>query len=217
MPLPTLEPLATHTPLPTYTPYPTPTATPKPTPTRRPTATPTVVPQVWRNTANWYRDSDFERGIDLSVKIAAPGVEYEVKVATLDATPNASSKDLYLSLACLDDIPLMYLGAYGLEVPSWVVSYSFEIWDETREDWVGGAPEYFDPTLTDDGASIYITNRSEQREILSALRGAAGSLPDGHILVAGMWPSVESDDQHGLVSALDSSGIGDALRYLGCF
>ena len=152
------------------------------------------------------------------LETTVPGAEYEVRIATLDALPNVPSKDLFLSFACLGDFRAVYLSPYSRVVPSWVASYSFGIWDETEEVWKDGAPalKYFGPMVNDDGTSIYNLNRAEQREILTVLRGAAESLPKGHVLVVGMWPSVESD-QLGLVSVFDPGGIDDALRYVGCF
>ena len=146
-----------------------------------------------------------------------PGVEYEVRIATLNAIPNVPSQDLFLSLACLGDfLRVVYLSPYSLVVPSWVASYSFGIWDDTEGVWAGDTVEYFGPLVTDDETSIHIMNRAEQREILGVLRGAAESLPDGHVVVAGMWPSAEAT-QSGLMSVFDPRGIDDALRHVGCF
>ena len=83
--------------------------------------------------------------------------------------------------------------------------------------WKDGYLEYSDPVVTDDRASIYITNQAEQREILRVLRGAAESLPEGHVLVAGMWPSADELTQPSLMSDFDPRGIDDAFGYLGCF
>ena len=144
-PYPTLVPANTPTPEPTSTPTPVPTATPKPTPTTTPTAIPTptatAAPQVWRYTANWYRDSNFEWVLDATLGAVPPWSEHEieVKVATLDAVPGAFSKDMFLSLACLGEFRAIYLHSYTHEVPSWVASYSFGVWDETEgglEGWL---------------------------------------------------------------------------------
>ena len=174
---------------------------------------PTATPQVWRNTGNWYRNRELEQGFAAVLETAAPGVEYEVRIATLDALPNVPSKDLFLSLACLGDfLRVVYLSPYSLVVPSWVASYSFGIWDDTEGVWAGDTLEYFGPLVTDDGTSIHIMNQAEQREILRVLRSTA----DRQVVVAGMWSSAEST-QPGLMSDLDPRGIDDALRYVGCF
>ena len=220
---PTATPYPTATPRPTYTPYPTATPTPTPTPvptatsTPLPTATPTLAPQVWSQTGSWYRDTLYEQSLVPIVEEIAPWMSAsDVRVATLDAVSTSPDRDLWLSLGCLGPLRIGYLGTYKYEVPSWVTSHSYGFWDEGRGGWSENVIEFYEPVVTDDGAAIYTSDRTQLSQILSILRTATGPLPEGHILVAGMWP-LDASVQTGLVAELDPTGLDDVMNYLTCF
>ena len=218
-PYPTATPMARPTPIPTPTPTPLPTATPAPTPTVTPTSwpTPTLGHQGWSQTGYWYRDTLFEQGLVSILEVNAPWISAsDVRVATLDAISNSPDRDLWLALGCLGPLRIGYLGTYKYEVPSWVTSHSYGFWDEGRGGWSENVIEFYEPVVTDDGASIYISDRTQVNQILSMLRTATGPLPEGHILVAGMWP-LDASVQTGLVAELDPTGLDDVMNYLTCF
>ena len=220
-PRPTYTPYPTSTATPTLTPTPVPTATPTPTPsptaTPAPTPTPTLVPRVWEHTGYWYRDTDLEQVLVSILEVEAPWLNSsDIKIATLDAVSGSAAKYLLLSIGCLGSFQVGYIGTYEYEVPSWVTSYSFGFWNGNTGEWSQDVIEFYSPTLTDDGSSIYITNQSQLRQILGMLRTAAGPLPDGHFFLAGIWPP-EGSEQSGLGSQFDPAGLEEVLGYLTCF
>ena len=221
-PYPTVTPRPTPTPTPYPTPTPIPTATSQPTPTPTPTATPpptptpTVVPPTWEHTESWRRNDDFEVGLRTGMAAIMPqGTKLDVAVATLDAITYSQDRDISVSFACIDDFAAIYVTPYSYDVPSDLAAYSFGVWDEVNVEWTDDLRYYHGPVITDDGASLYITNAVEQREIVSLLN-IAGSLPEGHVLAVAMW----SPDPSGppiLASDLDPKGMSDAFGYVGCF
>ena len=221
-PAPTLEPLPTHTPYPsptvrpTYTPYPTsrplPTHTPHPTPTPEPTRAPTNEP-AWQGTGHWYRDSDFERGMLVVLQDLLPGVEYDVRMASLDADPSRSGDDLHLTLGCLDSLPVGYIFPYNQHIPANVDEYMVGIWDDGRAVWVDHGGER-SVILTDDESGAYIVNRALLSEIVGFLKRSSSGLPAGHVLNVILYDS--DTDGIDYWSEFDGAGVADALRYLGC-
>ena len=210
-PLPTYTPYPTATPYPTYTPAPTATPEPTPTPTPRPTATPPA--PTWQGSGHWYRDTELEMSLDAVYRDIAPGIEYDERMATLDAGPESTWADLSLTLGCVNDTPIGYLFPYTLVVPAGVDTYTVGIWDQTAGVSVDHLGDY-PVTLTDDGSGLFITNRVVLRRIVNLLEQAASGLPEGQRLVAGMWES--SADDGGLWTDFEPGGSRDALRYLGC-
>ena len=216
--LPTYTPAPTATLYPTYTPAPTaepyPTYTPAPTATPEPTPSPTTPGQpTWQDSGNWYRDTDSEISLDAVFRDIAPGIEYDVRMATLDADPKSTWTDLSLTLGCLNDTPVGYLYPYTFVVPAGVDTYTVGIWDHTAGTFVDDLRDY-PAILTDDGSGLYISNRAVLRGIVTLLEQATSGLPEGQRLVAGMWES--SVDGGGLWADFKPAGSRDALRYLDC-
>ena len=185
---------ATKAAAPTATPQPSPTPTSQPTPTQRPqpTATPhptpTAVPTTTERqlTGNWYRNADWEHSLTLAMKEIDPGTAYEIRVATLDAPPESPDQDLALSLGCVGPTQVAYLTPYSGEILDYVDSYVFGIWDVSEDAYLDGHVHfYYSPILTDDGASIYITNNAQLRQILATVAYAAGGLQPEQSLLAG--------------------------------
>ena len=175
------------------------------------------MPEEWSQTGYWYRDALYEQSLISAVKVDAPWINAsDVRVATLDAISNSSARDLSLTLGCLGPLRIGYLGTYTYEVPSWVRSHSYGFWDVGKGDWSENVVEFYEPVVTDDGAAIYITDRTQLSQIMGMLRTATGPLPSGHILVAGMWPP-EGSSQSGMVADLDPTGLYDVINYLTCF
>ena len=218
-PAATAEPYPTHTPYPTATPYPTytpaPTATPEPTltPTPHPTVTPVPTAPTWQGSGHWYRDTELEITLDTVYRGIAPGIEYDVRMATLDAGPDSIWADLSITLGCVNDTPIGYIFPYTFVVPAWVDTYTVGIWDHTAEAFVD-RPNDYPAALTDDGSGVFITNRTVLRPIVTLLEQAASGLPEGQHLVAGMFDS--SVDDGGLWTDFEPAGWRDASRYLGC-
>ncbi len=127
---------AEPTPAPTPTPQPTPTATPTPRPA--PTATPTPVPTPTaipttterRLTDNWYRNADWEHSLTEAMKEIDPNTAYEIRVATLDASPESADQDVAFSLGCIGPTQVAYLSPYSGEMLEYVDTYVFGIWDD---------------------------------------------------------------------------------------
>ena len=239
-PYPTLTALSTYAPAPTYTraapatPYPTytpaPAATPYPTYTPAPATTPESTPMsaphptamfsptppapTWGSSGYWYRDTEFETTLDVVYQDIAPGIEYDVKLATLDASPKSAFSDLSLTLGCVNDTPVGYLLPYTLVVPAGVDTYTVGIWDQTTEMFVDRLGDH-PVALNDDGSGVFITNRAVLLGISTLLEQAAAGLPEGQLLTAGMWESSTDDD--GLWTEFESAGSREALRYLGCY
>ena len=210
----------TPTPSPTQTPQPTPTSMPSPTvaPTQRPIPTPTAVPTTAerRLTGNWYANADWEHSLANIIREIDPTTAYEIRVATLDATPDSPDQDLAFSLGCIGPTQVAYLSPYSGEILDYVNTFVFGIWDASDSAYLANHENiYSSPVLTDDGSSIYITNIAQLRQILATLTFAADGLETGHLLIAGMWES-DNDTVVGLWSEFDPAGIDDAIRYLGC-
>ena len=214
---PTYTPAPTPEPLPTYTPYPSPTLvptyTPYPTPPPEPTRASTN-DAAWQGTGDWYRDHLFEQGLQQVFQELFPGSEFEVRMASLDADPSSLGNDLYLTLACVDSVPVGYINPYDQLVPANMDRYEVGIWDESGGDWVDLSEE-FTVLLTDDGSSVYITNRAYLREIVRLLERASSGLPADQYFSVILYDSSATDV--GYWSDFDSAGVDDALGYLGCF
>ena len=243
-PLPTLEPLPTHTPLATYTPYPTstayptqtplptytpyPTYTPVPPPTATPTPRPTFTPAPtatrrptnttrpsggWENTGYWYRDRESENVLNDWIK--AEGYTSEAQVATLDAPPSSFLNEISLTLGCIGSVQFSYLTPYD-SIPPGTDVYYIGIWNHTAGEWKGQHYRYYyNPVLTDDGYSIYISNQGQIRQILAILRTAGQLRSQNEVLSAGMFEDVDGGSH--LISNFDVAGVQDALDYLPCF
>ena len=225
--IPTATPQPTYTPQPTFTPYPTltaaptgtpyPTSRPLPTHTRYPTPpAPTRAPTsepIWQGTGHWYRDPEFEQ---LAHELyQSLGVEYDVRMASLDADPNREGADLYLTLGCLNSQPIGYLWPYSLHVPANLDEYMVGIWDRSKGDWVGPVVET-SLTLADGETGIYITNRVTLREIVRLLKMSSAGLPTTQDLNAIVYDSSTEVDEFYFWSEFDAAGVADALHYLGC-
>ena len=208
-PAPTAEPYPTYTPAPTAEPYPTYT----PAPTATPELGPTAPVPTWQGSGHWYRDTEFEMSLDAAYRDITPGIEYDVRMAILDADPESIQADLSLTLGCANDTSIGYIIPYTFVVPAEVDTYTVGIWDYTAGTWVDDLVDY-PVILTDDGVGVFITNRAVLRRIVTLLEQAASGLPEGQRLVAGMWES--SADNDGLWSDFEPAGWRDASRYLGC-
>ena len=217
----------TATPVPQPTPRPTPTPTAIPTPTIEPTAaptgtrvpTPTAIPTTAERqlTGNWYQNADWEHSLIEIMKGIDPDTSYEVRVATLDATPDSADQDLAFSLGCIGPTQVAYLSPYSGEILDYVDTFVFGIWDDAAGEYLADHEHFYSsPVLTDDGLSIYITSNAQLRQIIATLTHAAEGMELAQSLISGMWDQ-DNDDDFGLWSEFDSVGIGDALRYLGCF
>ena len=218
-------PTATPVPQPTPRPTPTPTAIPTPTiaptaaPTGTPVPTPTAIPTTAERqlTGNWYRNADWEHSLIEIMKGIDPDTSYEVRVATLDATPDSADQDLAFSLGCIGPTQVAYLSPYSGEILDYVDTFVFGIWDDAAGGYLADHEHFYSsPVLTDDGLSIYITSNAQLRQIIATLTRAAEGVEPAQSLISGMWDQ-DNDDDFGLWSEFDSVGIGDALRYLGCF
>ena len=231
-PYPTPTPAPTATAYPTYTPYPTPTPeptpAPTPTPTPEPTATayptytpyPTPTPEptpepAWQATSDWYRDTISEQVFHELMAELLPGTVGNAKVATLDSNPTRMDNALYLTLGCVNSMPYGYITAYDLQLPANADRYMVGIWDAMKGEWTD---EGIDLPLdrTDDGRSVYITNRPTLREIVRLLKIASSGLPSEQYLSAGVYDSGPGTPDVDVWSGFDSAGVEDALSYLGC-
>ena len=237
-PLPTQTPAPTATAYPTYTPYPTPTPeptatayptyTPYPTPTPEPTATayptdtpyPTPTPEptpepAWQESSDWYRDMNWEQGFDKLMQERSPGSAVSWKIASLDSDPTRMDSALYLTLACYDSMLVGYISTYDSQIPANADRYMVGIWDEMKGEWTDEGIDL--PVVrTDDGFSVYITNRPALREIVRLLRISSSGLPSEQYMSAGVYDSGPGKSDVELWSAFDAAGVEDALSYLGC-
>ena len=224
-PYPTPTPNPTATPYPTYTPVPTPTPTLVPTPTLIPTSTPsptatstptpTPTPTAWTSTGHWYRNTDWESGSnDL---LAGMGINSQFYIATLDAIPSSVVLDISFSLGCIDDLKIAYMSPYARQVPPSVDVYTVGMRNRRTGAWVNDEThEYRNPVITDDGASVYLTNQAQLRQIVESMRSAIRTATPGLVLSMGMYDSTDEEDQ-GLWGEFDPKGLQDALQYLPCF
>ena len=229
-PYPTPTPAPTGTAYPTYTPYPTPTPEPTPTPTLPPTPAPTLPPTpaptaeptpaptpapAWQATSDWYRDTNSEQVFYERMAELSPGSVGNAKVATLDSNPTRMDSALYLTLGCLNSMPYGYITTYDLQLPANADRYMVGIWDAMKGEWTD---EEIDLPLdrTDDGLSVYITNRPTLREIVRLLKIASSGLPSEQYLSAGVYDSGPGTPDVDVWSGFDSAGVEDALSYLGC-
>ena len=142
-----------------------------------------------------------------------PGTEYDVRMATLDADPSTTGNDLYLTLGCLDSIPVGYISPYSSDIPANVDQYRVGIWDGETGIWVDQGINS-SLTLTDDGGGVYIANRASLREIVRLLQRSSSGLPGEQYLSTIMYGS--STDEIDYWSGFDAAGVADVLRYLGC-
>ena len=150
--------------------------------------------------------------MDAVYQSIAPGVEYDVRMATLDAGPESTWADLTFTLGCAGGTPIGYLHPYTFVVPDGVGKYTVGIWDDTAGTFVDGLDEQ-PALLTDDGGGLYIINRTVLRRIVALLEQAISGLPEGQGLVAGMW---ENSGDDGLWADFEPAGAQDALSYIGC-
>ena len=215
-PAPTATLYPTYTPAPTAEPYPTytpaPTATPEPTPTPRPTATPPA--PTWQGSGDWYPDTELEMGLDAVYRDIAPGIEYDVRIATLDADPSRTGNDLFLVLGCVDSIPVGYIYPYDSPFPANMDAYKLGIWDGLNGVWVDQGIDAT-MTFTDDGGGVYISNRAYLREIVRLLKRASSGLPEEQYLSVILYDSNTAGTAD-YWSGFNTAGVADTLRYLGC-
>ena len=206
---PTLAPTAIPTP--TTVPTATSTKTLAPTPTAILT---TAVPKL---IGDWYRNADWEHSLTEVMKEIHPNTAYDIRVVTLDATPDSVDQDLAFSLGCIGSTQVAYLSPYSGETLEYVDTLVFGIWDDVDSEYLVDHEHFYsNPVLTDDGSSIYINNNAQLRQIITTLTRATEGMEPSQSLISGMWEQ-DKDDDFGLWSEFDSAGIGDALRYLGCF
>ena len=211
-PYPTFTLVPTATPYPTHTPYPTlkPLATATPRPTARPTRAPTIAP-TWQGTDLWYRDVDAETTVTGALNTM--GLDYDVKMASLDADPNLEGADLYITLGCLGPLPVGYLVLYDRNISLSIDEYKVGIADDVKRDWVDHGVTTA-ANLTDDNQGVYISNRASLREIVRLLKLSASGLPEGQQVTALVYES--GADGVDYWAEFNAAGVADALRYLSC-
>ena len=196
---------------------------PIPVPVLRPTFQPPptyplplpVTPAVeWEGTGDWYRDHDYELGVNLALE--AQGLNISASFATLDALESEQSGDLSLTLGCIGKVKTMYLTPYSLEVPSSMDTYGVGMWDYKAGGVATGTwAIYKNPALTDDGSAIYVSKNSQVRGIVDALWKSDANQDPDLVLNAAMYDS--TTEYSGLWSDFDPTGLEDALDYLPCF
>ena len=144
-----------------------------------------------------------------------PGTVVYVKIATLDSNPTRMDSALYLTLGCFDSILVGYISSYDLQIPANADRYMVGIWDAMKGEWTDEGIDL--PIIrTDDGVSVYITNRPALREIVRLLKTSSSGLPSEQYLSAGVYDSGPGTPDVDLWSGFDSAGVEDALSYLGC-
>ena len=189
-------------------PEPTPTPTPTPSPIT-PTPTPAPTPSLWQSSGYWYRDAGWESAMKETPTVSS------ARVASLDSNP-MQTHDLYLTLACINAAPVMYLTPYSLYVPDAIDMYTVAIWDDVSVSFVDGGLGARDAHRTDDEGSLYITHWPTLVAVIDLLRtGASGTLSQGQSFYAGMWASTTDDPGFG--AEFEPEGLQDALDYIGCF
>ena len=99
-------------------------------------------------------------------------------------------------------------------VPANLDKYRVGIWDDISGSWVDPGEE-FTVILTDDGSSVYITNRAYLREIVRLLTKASSDLPAEQYFSVILYDSGATGIEYW--SGFDPAGVADALRYLGCY
>ena len=190
---------------------PTPTPRPTATPTPTLTPTPTPMPNVWRASGNWQRDTVWEAQLK-----EIGGVDGTYKMATLSPDPTSYDNEVYLSLGCINGLTVAYLNHYARAVPAWVDFYVIGIWDTRASEWSDQYYSYENPFITLDGASIYLYNPVQVRQVLELLHFADQNRKPHWELNAGMY-SIEDESKPGFWGAYDVTGLEDALAYLTCF
>ena len=96
-------------------------------------------------------------------------------------------------------------------------TYVLGIWDDRTGEWLDEySYQYYDPTITLDGSSIYIYNRIQVGQLLSLLKYASRNQNARFAFNAGMY-ALEDEDEPGFWGEYDVSGLEDALTYLDCF
>ena len=183
---------------------------------RSPTSTPVPTPSSWQKSGNWYRDYDFES--DISRLFAGSGVGIaDVKVATMDVGPAASSRDLFLTLACVGDERALFISPYSFAVPGEADAYVVGMWDYVAEEWSDdNLVWHHHPVVTDDSSTIYVSGSVQLRQILQILFHAYREQGADYGLSVGMVSSAD-ENWPGLWGDFDVHGLHDALTYLGCF
>ena len=141
----------------------------------------------------------------------------DAKVVILHAEPTSRYSAVYLSLVCLGETAAAYLVPYEEElIPAWTDSFSIGMWD-IQDGWIAGTQiTYRNPSITEDGAGIYIYNRVQIRQLLSTLDVARRNLNPSRGFLAGM-ASAKNTNIKGLWGWYDVVGIEEALAYVGCF
>ena len=179
---------------------------------------PPPIPLVteWSLTGNWYRNMDWEHTLTGVMKEIYPNMAYEMRVATLDATPGSEYTDLALTLACIGPAQAAYLMPYSSVLPEHVDQFIIGILNESKGEYL---PDHrhtdYNPVLTDDRSSIYIANKAQLRQIMATLTHAAEKPQIDQYLVAGI--GTPENENFILLSEFDPAGLHDALQYLGCF
>ena len=183
-----------------------------------PALTPTVIPIApnQQSFGNWYQDSDREHYSGLFIGKMGLSDIYEVRIATLDASPEYPDQDLSLSLGCLGPAQVMYISPYSGRRIDYVDTFQVGIWNGVTR-LFEEEHDHFDlnPLLSDDETSVYIPNRAQIRQILATFSYAANGLSSQESLTAGIWNS--EDETTALWAGFDPTGIGEALEYLGCY
>ena len=174
-----------------------------------------VTPAVeWEGTGDWYRDDLYEAALDTLYK--EQGLDVQVGIVTLDASVRVWAGDLSLTLGCLGSTKVAYLSPYSFLMPVGMDRYTVGVWNDQSQTWVEDQTEtYRNPTITDDGSSIYIINNSQIRQIVSVLHHAGANQNPDLVKGAGIWDSTKYEGE--LWSDYDPTGLEDALNYLPCF
>lgn len=144
------------------------------------------------------------------------GTDGQYKIATLDPDPDLLN-EVTVSLGCIQRLPVAYLTPSVTQVPPWVDTYVLGMWDDREKDWLDEHyHRYYDPTITLDGAAIYIHNRIQVSQLLELLEYASRNQSSRYAFNTGMY-DLDNDNQTGLWGEYDVSGLENALEYLDCY
>ena len=153
----------------------------------------------------------------LNAVLQSEGFDSQAKVATLDAIPTGWAADLSLSLGCIGGIGVGYLTPYSWVVPPSVDTYVVGMWNRKTGAWVDDdLRSYKNPLFTDDGSAIYVSNKTQLRQIIGILEKANQNRNPDLALNVGMVDS-KNEDVTALWGEFDPTGLQDALQYLPCF
>ena len=174
-----------------------------------------LISATWERTGNWSRDAAYEN--DLKAFYGETSETGQFTAATLDADPGSEFADLAFSLVCIKGSKVLLLTAYSGYVPPVMDAYLFGIWDYGADDWKSGAVEYYDdPFLNDIGSSIVIINNIQIRRMMEIVNEFHLDRNPGHVLTGGIYNST-NESEAPLLAEWDTTGITDALEYLGCY